>query len=390
MLNSVSEVFILFLRLGLTSFGGPIAHLGYFQNEFVTRRRWLSETDFAELVALCQFLPGPASSQVGFAIGLRRAGIIGGLAAWVGFTLPSALLLILFALGSAYVSPDAVWLHGFKLAAVAVVAQAIWQMARANCKTLLAQAIAVGAGVFVYFSTTPYAQLIVIFLAAVLGSLLMVNVASVASSSVEAPPHRKRLGALALVVYALLLLALPLVANLMMSDTLSLFERLYRVGSLVFGGGHVVLPLLKSEVVNTGFISNERFLIGYGAAQAIPGPLFSLAAFLGAASLRGLSGWAGGLIALVAIFLPGLLLIYGCLPFWFELRKHTRLRAAVLGVNACVVGLLASVFVSPLWTSTIFSRMDLAIAVIGFYLLTYRRVPSWVVVILCVASAAAF
>ena len=371
-------VFVIFLRLGLTSFGGPIAHLGYFRAEFVTRRQWLSERSYADLIALCQFLPGPASSQVGIALGLSRAGYAGAVAAWAGFTLPSAIAMILFALGIArygQVIPAGV-LHGLKVVAVAVVAQAVWGMARTLCTDAPRIAVMAAATCFVLVVASAWAQVAVLFSAALVGLLLF--------KPGQCPVHEPlpmtishRAGLFWLTLFLVLLAGLPLLNNLFASQTLALVDAFYRAGSLVFGGGHVVLPLLQAEVVPAGWVSNQSFLAGYGAAQAVPGPLFSFAAFLGASIS---SSWLNGLICLLAIFAPAFLLVMGALPFWELLRRSPRTQAALAGINAAVVGLLLAALYQPVWTSAIFRAQDFALALIALLALMFWKLPPWLVV----------
>jgi chromate transporter len=378
------SVFKVFLRLGLTSFGGPIAHLGYFRNEFVNRRQWLSERSFADLVALCQFLPGPSSSQVGIALGLSRAGYRGALAAWAGFTLPSAILLILFALGITRWGEllPAGLLHGLKVVAVAVVAQAVWGMARSFCTDLPRIAImALATGILLAWPTA-LGQVGVILGAGVLGLLLFKP-----SRDGEHEPLPITVGhgagLLLLGLFFALLLGLPLLAQLWPSQTLQLIDAFYRAGSLVFGGGHVVLPLLQSEVVNTGWVSNEAFLAGYGATQAVPGPLFTFSAFLGASMNSAPSGWLGGLLCLLVVFTPSFLLVIGVLPFWERLRGSLRTQAALIGVNAAVVGLLLAALYRPVWTSAILTFGDFALALLALVALMRWKLPPWLVVLGC-------
>ncbi|MDO8717939.1 MAG: chromate efflux transporter [Polaromonas sp.] len=380
--DSAWTVFLVFLRLGLTSFGGPIAHLGYFRNEFVTRRRWLSERSYADLVALCQFLPGPASSQVGMAIGLSRAGFAGALGAWAGFTLPSAVALMLFASGlSAWgdVLP-AGFLHGLKVVAVAVVAQAVWGMARSLCTDTARISIAAIAACMVLLWTTAWGQVTVLGAAAVLGLILFKPVQDSAHEPLPIAV-RRRVGALLLVLFFGLLLGLPLLAQAWPGQTLALVDAFYRAGALVFGGGHVVLPLLQAEVVPHGWVSNDTFLAGYGAAQAVPGPLFTYAAFLGAAMNPSPNGWIGGLVCLLAIFLPSFLLVAGALPFWEQLRRNVRTQAALAGVNAAVVGLLLAALYQPVWLSAVFKPQDFGLVVLAFVALMHWKLPPWLVVL---------
>lgn len=377
-------VFLIFLRLGLTCFGGPVAHLGYFRAEFVERRAWLSERSYADLVALCQFLPGPASSQVGMALGLSRCGYRGALAAWLGFTLPSAVALILFALWlSAGSSLPAGALHGLKVVAVAVVAQAVWGMARTLCPDWPRRLLALLAAACTLLLATAWAQLLVIVAAAVLGLALL--------HGRQEPAHEPlpitvapRAGMLWLALLFLLLIGLPLAAHAWPDLTgLAQFDAFYRSGALVFGGGHVVLPLLQAAVVAPGWVDRDAFLAGYGVAQAVPGPLFSFAAFLGAAMRHGPSGWAGGLLCLVAIFLPAFLLVAGALPFWERLRRNARMRGALAGINAAVVGLLLAALYDPVWTSAIFGPRDLLLAALALFALMRLRIAPWQVVLGC-------
>lgn len=377
-------MFLIFLRLGLTSFGGPIAHLGYFRQEFVTRRRWLSERSYAELVALCQFLPGPASSQVGIALGLSQAGYRGAAAAWAGFTLPSAIALILFALGLAHYGgalPHGA-LHGLKVVAVAVVAQAVWGMARTLCQGVLRVALMLIAAGVVLLQPSAWAQVGVMVVAGVAGLLLLKPENSNEPDALPIAISR-RTGALWLMLFLLLLVALPLLAVWALNPTLALVDAFYRTGALVFGGGHVVLPLLQAEVVPSQWVSNDVFLAGYGATQAVPGPLFTFAAFLGASMTHAPSGWLGGVIALLAIFAPSFLLIFGALPFWANLRKSPRTQAALAGVNAAVVGLLLAALYQPVWTSAIFNGYDAALALLALIALMVWKLPPWLVVIGC-------
>lgn len=374
-------LFLVFLRLGLTSFGGPIAHLGFFREEFVRRRRWLDEAGYADLVALCQFLPGPASSQVGMAIGLLRGGVTGALVAWAGFTLPSAIALTLFGLGVANwgdAMPNGV-LHGLKIVAVAIVAQAVWGMARSLCTDWLRIAIAVlTAGLMLLFSGA-WLQLGVIVLAGVLGRVWIVSTPVQPGGSLAVVVSRTTaLGLLA--IFLGLLVALPLLASASSNQALEMLDTFYRAGSLVFGGGHVVLPLLQAEVVPAGWVNNDHFLAGYGAAQAVPGPLFTFAAFLGATAQGAPSGLSGAALCLVAIFAPSFLLVCGVLPFWEGLRENRSMRAALAGINAAVVGLLLAALYDPVWTHAIFGITDLALALLALAALMYWKLPPWLVV----------
>lgn len=395
--RQVLEVFVVFLQLGLTSFGGPAAHLGYFHTAFVQRRQWLSDAQYADLVALCQFLPGPASSQVGMALGQLRAGGWGALAAWLGFTLPSALLLIALALGLSHaVGQEGTFhgvLHGLKLVAVAVVAQAVWGMARSLCPDRLRAALALGAAVLTLGLSAHLGasvQLLLIALGALIG-WRWVRPALPASTATDlALSHlgiSRRTGAALLVLCLLLGLALPLLAHGTESPLWQAASVFYQAGALVFGGGHVVLPLLQGGVVQPGWLSSDQFLAGYAAAQAVPGPLFTLASYLGALLPLSLgsgawSAWLGGPLALVAIFLPAALLVLGALPFWAALRAHAVAQRVLAGVNASVVGLLLAALYDPVWTSAIHSRQDCALALLYLALLAVARVPPVAVVLL--------
>jgi chromate transporter len=383
--TSAFEVFRVFLKLGLTSFGGPVAHLGYFNEEFVARRKWLSESAYAEIVALCQFLPGPASSQTGMMIGLTRARLPGALAAWLGFTLPSALLLAAFAYGAASLGDlaSAPWLHGLKIAAVAVVAQAIIGMSRSLCPDLPRIVIAVIAAAIAILMPTASGQIGAIIFGGLLGRLVLKPAPGAPLPDLPAALP-KPASVAALILFLALLIALPLAAS--GSDLfVRLFDSFYRAGALVFGGGHVVLPLLQREVIPPGLIDPEMFLAGYGAAQAVPGPLFTFATFLGAA----IAGGAGALVCTIAIFLPSFLLIIGVLPFWNRLRRHARSRAALQGVNAAVVGLLAAAFASLIVPTAITGGADAGIAVVLLVLLVVLRAPSWMIVALGALAASA-
>ncbi|MEP9370726.1 chromate efflux transporter [Mesorhizobium sp. KR1-2] len=384
------EVLRVFLKLGVTSFGGPIAHLGYFRDELVMRRRWIDEAGFADLVALCQFLPGPASSQVGFALGvLRGNGLLGGFAAWLGFTMPSAIILFAFALGAAsFTGPVAEgFLHGLKLVAVAVVAQAVWGMARTLTPDPVRAGIALAAVFVVIFVGGSFGQIGAIALGALAGLWLCRNDNAELAGHLSFPVSRRQ-GAASLALFAALLLLLPVAARAG-AHGFALFDAFYRSGALVFGGGHVVLPLLQAEVVAPGWVSNEAFLTGYGAAQAIPGPLFTFSAYLGTLMGPAPNGLAGATIALVGIFLPGLLLVYGMLPFWDRLRLRPAAQAAMRGTNAAVVGILGAALYNPVWTSAVLNPRDFALALAGFLLLAVWKAPPWVVVIVLAAAGTA-
>jgi len=385
------RVFLVFLRLGLTSFGGPIAHLGFFRTEFVARRRWLSEEHYADVVALSQFLPGPASSKVGIMVGVLRAGMPGALAAWLGFTLPSALALIAFGYGVAAVGDlaGAGWLHGLKIVAVAVVAQAVWGMAKNLCPDRARAGIAIVAALLILALPTALTQVGVIALAGLVGWRLLALAAPLAVAH-QGYRVSRRAGVVALVLFFALLAGLPFLAVATGSLGWRLVDGFYRAGALVFGGGHVVLPLLQATVVPAGVVSNAQFLAGYGAAQAVPGPLFTFAAYLGAVMQGPLSGWQGGLAMLLVIFLPAFLLVVAALPFWEALRHRAGVQSAMAGVNAAVVGILLAALYDPVWTSAIGSRADFAVALAAFALLVVARLSPVLVVLLAAAAGAAF
>jgi chromate transporter len=380
------RVFRIFLRLGLTSFGGPIAHIGYFRREFVQGRQWLDERAYADLVGLCQFLPGPASSQVGFALGLSRRGLSTGMAAWLGFTLPSALLLFLFAtLAASFTGLYATAaIHGLKIVAVAVVAQALWGMAQSLTPDLRRIAIAGLAAIIVTFLAGAFGQILAILLGALAGFLISRGIATADASPLRVTISRP-LAIASLILFTFLLAVGPLLAGT--SHTIAVFNAFYRSGALVFGGGHVVLPLLSDAVVRPGWLSPESFLAGYGAAQAVPGPLFTISAYMGALLNAPPNGLWGAILALIAIFLPGMLLLMGALPFWDDLRRRPDLQAAMRGVNAAVVGILAAALYSPLWTSAIADWRDAALAAMGFALLVFAKLPSWAIVLLTTGAA---
>jgi len=381
--SSLLEVLWVSTRLGLTSFGGPIAHLGYFHEEYVKRKKWIDEQSYADLVALCQFLPGPASSQVSIAIGIARARLLGGIAAWIGFTIPSALALIAFAFGiGAFASAtDAGWLHGLKVVAVAVVAQAVWGMARSLCPDRERATIAVLASIVTLAWPTAVGQLSSIAIAGIVGLIIFPGTASSSLSHIRFPIGKKT-GIAAWAIFFALLLGLPLLRQIQPSHALEVFDSFFRVGSLVFGGGHVVLPLLQTEVVGPGWITNEQFVAGYGATQAVPGPLFTFSAYLGAVMGPEPNGWTGAFLALVAIFLPSFLLVVGALPFWDILRSAPVFQSALKGINAAVVGLLLTALYKPVWTSAIYSPADFGLGLVAFGLLMFWKCPPWLVVIL--------
>jgi chromate transporter len=381
--HSPVEVLRAFLKLGLSSFGGPIAHFGYYRDEFVVRRRWLDDATYTDIVALCQFLPGPGSSQVGFSIGLMRAGYVGGLAAWAGFTLPSAIALLLFAYSAqALMNPVGMGLvHGLKLVAVAIVAQAVFGMARTLCPDRQRASIAALALVATLYSSSSFMQIGAILLGGVAGLLVYRTPAPVLDAPMPIPVSR-RVGVASLTAFVSLLLGLPVLLRFTSHPAVALFNAFYRSGALVFGGGHVVLPLLRDAFVPPGWVSDSTFLAGYGAAQAVPGPLFSFAAYLGAVAGPAPNPVAGAALGLVGIYLPGILILVGTLPFWSTLRLRAGGQGAMRGINAAVVGLLGAALYSPLWTSSINTAGDLSVALIGFVLLTIWRVrPLWVVIL---------
>ena len=379
--GSPLEVLRVFLRLGVTCFGGPIAHIGYFRDEFIVRRRWIDEQAYADLVGLCQFLPGPASSQVGFSLGLMRAGYRGGLAAWTGFTLPSAIALVLFAYGAGELGgPVGIGLlHGLKLVAVAIVAQAVWGMARTLCPDRERASIAVIAALIILFSTSSVSQIAAILLGGIAGIWLCRAGAPETTGHVTVPVSHT-VGLVALTAFFVLLAGLPVLRGLVNAQGLSLFDAFYRSGALVFGGGHVVLPLLREAFVTPGWISDDAFLAGYGAAQAVPGPLFTFAAYLGTVVKPSPHGLPGAVLGLIGIFLPGMLILMGTLPFWDSFRKRAGAQAVMRGVNAAVVGLLGAALYNPVWTSSVKTPGDFGIALVGFVLLTVWRAPPLVVV----------
>jgi len=396
---SVAEIFLASLRLGCTSFGGPVAHLAYFREEFVVKRRWLDEAHYADLVALCQFLPGPASSQTIFGLGYLQRGLAGGLAASLGFTLPSALLMIGFAYGVTMLADpgSAGWLQGLKAAAVAVVAQAVWAMSRALCPDWPRRALALGAAALVLWLPFAWSQLAVIAAGAMIGWLVMNRspgggTISPAGSGPRTPHPAGPVGPppfsgmFCLILFFALLLALPWLAHATANPWLEIFDRFYRAGAMVFGGGHVILPLLEREVVAPGWLSHDQFLAGYGAAQAVPGPLFTLSAYLGAVMAHGPGGVLGGVWAVLAIFLPALLLVAGVLPFWQRLRHQPGAQAALRGANATVVGVLLAAFYDPVCKAGLTGGWSVALAVVGLVALLSGKIPTWALV----AASAAF
>jgi chromate transporter len=381
--GSPVEVLFAFAKLGVSCFGGPIAHIGYFRHEFVLRRGWLDEKAYADLVALCQFLPGPASSQVGFALGLMRGGGLGGLAAWLGFTLPSAIALVLFAYGASALQGTigSGLLHGLKLVAVAIVAQAVWGMARSLCPDRERASIATVAALIILFSPSSVAQIGAIVFGGAVGLWLCRVAPSVSPSEGHmSVPVSRSAGLVALAAFLILLGGLPVLSSLTHSQGVALFDAFYRSGALVFGGGHVVLPLLREATVAHGWVSDATFLAGYGAAQAVPGPLFTFSAYLGAVMTPSPNGLLGAVISLLAIFLPGILVLVAALPFWDAFRRRTWAQAAMRGVNAAVVGLLGAALYNPVWTSSVGAPADFGLALLGFVLLVVWQAPPLLVV----------
>lgn len=376
-------IFSVFLQLGLTSFGGPSAHIGYFRHEFVSKRRWLSDADYAALLALCQFLPGPASSQLGMAIGLLQARFRGALAAWLGFTLPSALLMLAFALSLTWWQQpllNAV-LHGLKLVAVAVVAQAIWAMAQSLCNSSRKALIMLLSAAIVLWQPAAIVQPLLILTAAVAGVMLLRHQPAAAGTALTGKPVSQRLALSCCLLFLLLLIGLPLAAQLYPQPALQLVDIFYRTGALVFGGGHVVLPLLQAELVPTALVDADQFMAGYAAAQAVPGPLFSFAAFVGAVAQSGISPLHGGVLALLAIFLPSFLILSAVLPYWQRVSQQPTVRSAIAGVGAAVTGLLLATLYQPLASSSILTPLDAALALLAFIALQYFRLPPWLLVL---------
>lgn len=395
------EILAISTRLGLTSFGGPVAHLGYFHEAYVRRRKWMDEKEYADLVALGQFLPGPASSQVGIGIGVVRAGMFGGLLAFIGFTLPSVIALMLFA-SFMHTMGDSGWIHGLKLVAVAIVAHAILGMAKNLTPDIQRKTIALFALVVTLLWQAAFSQISVIIFSGLIGYIIyqkqlqkqeldqalaekaqmahsteMAHSTQIAQKSQNQFPLSRRVGTICLTLFFTLLIALPIVRELLALNWVAMFDSFYRVGSLVFGGGHVVLPLLEREFVPTGWLSEEQFLAGYGAAQAVPGPLFTFASYIGTV----INGWRGGVLATIAIFLPAILLIFGTLPFWYALRHNAKIKGALMGVNAAVIGILISAFYKPIWTSAVLTPIDFALACVLFSMLTFWKLPPWIVVL---------
>lgn len=376
--NTFLEILLISTKLGFTSFGGPVAHLGYFHDEYVRRRKWLDEKSYADLVALCQFLPGPASSQVGIGIGILRGGLLGGIISFLGFTLPSVIALIIFASLIEDLSiGNTGWIHGLKIVAVTIVAHAILGMAKNLTPDLKRQTIALFALVLTLIWQSVFSQVGIIILSAVTGYFLYKQQTMQQGQTEVTFPISKRVASVSLALFFCLLLLLPIIREVFTYPWIAIFDSFYRSGSLVFGGGHVVLPLLEREFVPGGWLSEEAFLAGYGATQAVPGPMFTFAAYIGTV----LNGWGGGLLATFSIFLPAFLLIVGTLPYWNSLRKNHKIQGALMGVNAAVVGILIAAFYHPIWTSSILHASDFAFAAILFSMLVYWKLPSWIIVI---------
>jgi chromate transporter len=385
MMKQVSwlQILIASFQLGLTSFGGPVAHLGYFHDKYVKRKQWIDEQSYADLVALCQFLPGPASSKVGIGIGFMRGGVLGAIMAWIGFTLPSAVALALFAyLSQGFDADSTGWLHGLKLAAVAIVIQAVWGMGKSLAPDRGRATIAIVTAAVSLLAPSTYTQVLLILGSGVVG-LLLYKQSSLAVTGSPAPitsTSYKKLAICCLIAFFVLLFALPLLRSIYPNIWLAMFDSFYRTGALVFGGGHVVLPLLEQEIVPTGWLSKEHFLAGYGAAQAIPGPLFTFASYLGFM----INGWVGAVVATLSIFLPAFLLVMGALPFWNRLRSHPHTRGALMAINAAVVGILLAALYDPVWVSTVKTPADFVLALVLYGALIFWRLPPWCVVVLSI------
>lgn len=382
--STLFEILRVSLKLGFTSFGGPIAHLGFFKNEYVNKKKWIDDKTYADIIALCQFLPGPASSQVGMSIGMIRGGILGGIISWIGFTLPSSIALILFALMyQSFSLGDAGWIHGLKIVAVAIVAQAVLGMGKKLAPDRPRITIAILTAIATLLYPSAPLQILLIVIAGAAGILMYKN-AKLPDIEPMNISISKRTGIFSWILFFGLLTMLPILRQFLQNSWVSLFDTFYRTGSLVFGGGHVVLPLIEREVVPPGLISAEEFLTGYGVAQAVPGPLFTFSSYLGAM----INGIGGAIITTIAIFLPSFLLVIGSLPFLNEARKHPRFQAALTGINAAVVGILLGALYNPVWTSSVKTTTDFVTAVALFGMLEYWKVPPWVVVI--IAAAAGF
>ena len=383
----ILEVFKVFLKLGLTSFGGPIAHLGYFRGELVKKRKWLTEAQFAQLLALCQFLPGPASSQLGFSLGLVRAGFFGAIAAFTAFTLPSAILLISFASILSKI-PESIkdpTIHGLKLVALVVVAHGLYGMSKKLCPDLPRRVIAIFSVLFLLYFSNAWMQIVVVVLGALSGLFFCNKLKE--TESLDLPiNYSKKIGSILIALFFILLFALPLLTN-SSSINLKIIDVFYRAGALVFGGGHVVLPLLEQSIVETNWLSADKFLAGYGATQAVPGPMFSFSSYLGATVFDGQAGLVGAFLALISVFLPGFLLLSGILPFWQAISSLPKAKKAIAGVNASVVGLLGAALYDPIWTSSVKSILDLVIAVIGIVMIQKFKLPSIVIVLWCVVAS---
>lgn len=378
------DIFLTSLRLGFISFGGPIAHLGYFRQEYVVRKKWISEQAYADLVGLCQFLPGPASSQVGMGIGLIRGGVLGSILSWIGFTLPSAIILVLFGLGLTQIQLSAhqTWLHGLKVVAVAIVAQAFLGMWRKLCPDKERAGLAIISSIIILMTNSVLAQVLVLFGSGLLGIFFLRSSQNLPHET--APIIKRSTGLFFLILFFLLLTVLPILATVFDVQGLRLIDSFYRAGALVFGGGHAVLPMLQAEVISNGWVSRDLFMAGYGLANAIPGPLFAFSAYLGSVSKTQPSGLLGAFLCLSAIFLPSFLLVIGILPFWEKLRRIDKIRQAILGLNAAIVGILLAALYNPIWSSAIFTLKDFLLAAAGFTLLEFFHLQSWIVVFITV------
>ncbi len=375
-MKGLVEIFLVSLRLGSTSFGGPTAHLGYFQKEYVQRRKWLTDKQYADLVALSQFLPGPASSQVGMGIGLIRGGIAGSIVSFIGFTLPSVIALACFAFYYVQGDISTGWIHGLKLVAIAIVAQAIWEMMKKLLPTWKHYSLGIASLILLLLWNSPFAQVGIIIIAGLIGYILINSI----SSGYDKVSLRisKKLGSIFLAIFALLLIVLPLVSNKVDLLWVTLFEKFYLSGSLVFGGGHVVLPLLEAQFVQADLITAEEFLTGYGLTQAVPGPLFTFASYIGML----VNGFPGAIIATIAIFLPAFLLVLGAMPFWLSISSHPKLRGAIAGMNAAVVGILGAAFINPIVWETIGTWKDILFSIILLLLLIRLKWSPVTIVIL--------
>lgn len=385
-LKNLAEILYVSTKLGLTSFGGPIAHLGYFHNEYVIKRKWIDEKTFNDLVALCQFLPGPASSQTGFGIGMIRGGLIGGIISWVGFTLPSAIILTLFAFFLQDINLlNAGWIYGLKLVAVAIVAQAIFTMGQKFSNNKISFTIMVIACAISLLWKSPFSQIVIIILSGISGFYLFKNTLPLQVQDVEVK-IKHEYSIISLLIFFILLILFPILSTFYPNIWLQIINIFYNTGAFVFGGGHVVLPLLENKLIPLGLITKDKFLAGYGIAQAIPGPLFTFSAYIGAV----ISGWKGAVIATISIFLPSLLLVAGVFPFWDSIRKKEGVQGTLAGINACVVGILLSAFYNPIWVSSIFTPKDFIFALSLFTLNNFWNISPFILVVISVIGGILF